>query len=192
MIEGLTFLEEGKYTPRDENIERVAGVLRRFSGQTDRNIGYYVAGLDFNKSKKEEVFRKRTSSQIIDDGYVTGCTDAELVFISIARELGIPTAYVETLEENWLKNPDPERIQGHIFLDIFIDGRWQAYEPIKGVTINNKYVLKDRNYVEVGKGLDFSGVYIKENGIYRKEPVSIKSEEDIVEIALKMSENRRL
>jgi hypothetical protein len=180
MIEDLTFLEEGKYTARANLVRNISEELKQSTRTLWDAVSRYIANLKQDNSDKGDVFRKRTASEILESGYVTGCTDTALAFIVLARELGIPTKYVETFDEQGLQDTNAKRIQGHIFVDILVDGQWKAYEPKKGFTGDNNYSMNGRRYIEVGKGLDFSEVYIKENGIYRPKPTNLQSLDEAV------------
>ncbi len=52
--------------------------------------------------KSEHKFQ-RTASEIWQDRQMTGCTDYALVFCSLARKYGLPTTFLDTLEEGCLK-----------------------------------------------------------------------------------------
>ncbi|GEM_PF-2973613 len=179
MIEDLTFLEDGEYTTRSNVIRSISEELKQSTRTPWGAVSGYVADLRYDNYNKDNAFRKRIASDILESGYVAGCTDVALAFIVLARELGIPTRYVETFDEKWLQDTNAHGIQGHIFVDVLVDGQWKAYEPKKGFTKDNNYTMNGRRYIEVGKGLDFSGVYIKENGVYRPEPTSLQSLEQI-------------
>lgn len=79
----------------------------------------------------EDVFRKRTGGQIIKDGYVTGCTDLALAFVTLARASGISAKYVETIDKSWLETGG-NSIQGHIYSQIFDDeqNKWIWVDPM--------------------------------------------------------------
>jgi len=180
MIENLTFLEDGKYTTRTELVKNIAEEIKSSTRNTFGALSGYVVNLRDDYSTKGDIFRKRSASEILDSGYSTGCTDTALAFIVLARELGIPTRYVETFDADWLKDTNTKRIKGHIFVDILADGEWRVYEPKKGFTKNNDYSMNGIKYVEVGKGLDFSEIYIKENEIYRPQPTNLQSLEEAI------------
>lgn len=200
MIEDLTFLkEEGDWTKRDDLIRSTSEQLKRSDRTPLEAISEYVSNMRNHKNflhrwisylrrkHEQKVFRKRTASEILKSGYVTGCTDTALAFVVLAREMGIPTRYVETFDEQWVQdaNADGKQKKGHIFVDISTDGNWRAYEPIKGFTPNNEYVMNGRKYVEVGKGLDFSGVYIKDDrkkSGYRTFPTNLQSLDEAIRL----------
>jgi hypothetical protein len=174
-LKNLTGLEEGEYTKRDKRVKEIAERLRK-SDRTPRGaVSGYVSALRYDDSKKDSEFRMRTASQILESGYITGCTDSALVFLVLARELGTPSIYVETLDEKGLQNADASEIRGHVFVDCQLSGDWRAYEPRAGFTTNNDYILNGRRFVEVGKGVDFSEVYVKINGVYRTKPINLQS-----------------
>jgi hypothetical protein len=83
-------------------------------------------------------FRKRTAIEIIESGYVTGCTDAALAYIVIARVAGIPTKYVETISEEWF-NKKTQQISGHIFSQSFSEekGEWIWVDPMRSKIVKN-------------------------------------------------------
>lgn len=198
MLEDLTFLEEGEYTARTEIVREIAEDLKKSTRTSWGAVCGYVSDMSeyknwFHKSipilsqwlrkkHKAKVFRKRTASEILESGYVTGCTDTALAFIVLARELGVPTRYVETFDEDWLKDRNANGIGGHIFVDVFVNGNWRVYEPKTGFTRNNDYSMNGIEYVEVGKGLDFSEVYFKENGVYRSISTNLQSLDEAIRI----------
>lgn len=182
MIEDLTFLEEGEYTKKTDYIRKISEDLKKSTRTVWSAVSEYVANLKNNDSDKRNVFRKRTASEILESHYVTGCTDTALAFIVLARELGIPTRYVETFDEQWLQDKNAKGIQGHIFVDILVNGQWKVYEPKNGFTKGNDYIMNGRRYFEVGKGLDFSGVYLKEKEVYSPEPINLQSLDEAIKI----------
>ena len=181
MIDDIDFLEgDGKFTIRDESIRETAELARINHDSPIVAVNTYLDnhllqitydGSDDKKRRSE--FRKRTASEILKSGYSNGCTDDALAFIALARELGIPTKYVETFDQEWLSNPNTNQIFGHVFVDVLVDGNWRAYDPRSGFTSNNEYTRYGKTYAEIGKGLDFSEVFIRENKGYRTEPLNL-------------------
>lgn len=166
MLEDLNFLGEGEYTKKDEKISKIARELKKSNKNYLMAISNYVSGLEYkpNNFLGINLFRGRSASTILKSRFVTGCTDNALAFIVLARELGIPTKYVETISEEWLQKNNSEKIQGHVFAEVFFDGIWRKYEPEKGFTPHKDYIINEKRYIEIGNGLDFSEVYLKENG----------------------------
>ncbi len=187
MIDDLTFLEEGRFTQRDNLVKQIAEEIK--SNEKNSKIPVFQAIGRYIRQKLRtpgellvinREFRKRTASEIIQSGYSNGCTDDGLVFVTLARTLGIPARYVETLRARWLRGRDILKVQGHIFTDIKIDKDWRTYEPTTGFCPEDKYFLRQEEYLVVGKGLDFSQVYEFKNGIFQPQPVDFS---DIVNIA---------
>ena len=183
----LTFLEGRKYTKRCDLVKRIADQIDNNANNEGishiKAITDYIASLHNDVSRKEKEYRKRTAAEILFTGYQNGCTDRALSFIVLSRELGIPTRYVETLQEEWLKNKDfSGKIQGHVFTDVFFDNQWVIYDPLSG--FSEAYAIEERgDYVVIGKGLDFSELYVPG----RKIPISIGSIDSLREIAKKIS-----
>lgn len=180
------FLGEGKFTKRDDLVRRVSEKLRQFAEKAKRTLPeeiteYMRHKLTHDDSNKNEEFRKRTGSEVLKSGYCNGCTDRALVFAVLARELGIPTQYVETLSEEWLRSNETEKVVGHAFVNVFIDGEWKAYDPRLGFAPD--YVLGGERFVEIGKGLDFSEIFIKKDEGYKPTPTNLQ---DLLEVAFKI------
>ena len=160
------FLGEGRFTKRDNVIKMaLEEALSLIERKTDLGkISLYLSkAISTIHHWDESLFRKRTASEIICSKKSNGCSDYGLVFLTLARELGVPSKYVETIEEKNLSNPLVPNISGHIFADIFIDGQWKIYEPIGG--FQNSYCLGkmgERKFIPVARGLDFSNLLSNE------------------------------
>lgn len=124
------FQQAGKQTQVDESIQQLAAGIM---GTTEEKIQKILSLVQSLQSKRfdDKVFRKRTGSQIIAEGYVTGCTDSALVFISIARASGLSTKYLETIDEKWLREGGGS-IGGHIYAEVYDDHnkQWILVDPM--------------------------------------------------------------
>jgi len=121
-------------------------------------ISFYISNHLKRRSlenKNFDEFRKRTAEDIILSGETNGCGETGLVFIALAREAGIPCKYVETLQEKNIKEK-PTIVEGHIFTDIFVNGSWKQYDPLRGFVNKKGYWIGDEEYIKIGEGLDFS------------------------------------
>lgn len=171
----LTGLEEGDYTKITPRISQIADGIRETAARNDASIrkelSKYLSTLKYNDERKRFEFRKRNASQIIQSGYTTGCTDTGIVFLTLARALGIPSLYVETLETDWLTS-QATGVSGYIFADINVDNKWMPYEPHRGFC-RNGYALGDRKYTVIGKGVDFSQLHLLENDEFNPKPTSL-------------------
>jgi hypothetical protein len=105
-----------------------------------------------NHSDWNTIFRKRTSDQIIKDGFSTGCTDTALVFIALSRTKGIPTKYIEAINKEWL-NSDMSNLslRGHVFAEVNINNEWVIVDP-ESMKIHTKKNYDD--YIVFKKDLD--------------------------------------
>jgi len=133
------YLESGEQTRVAEHIESLAEKIRKMQGDTLQNLLGEVKNITYDAKNKTAVFRKRTSEQILSDGFATGCTDRALVFIATARALGIPAKYVETVDKKWIENKT-NSVTGHVYAKVFWGGEWTVIDPEKGtigVDINN-------------------------------------------------------
>ena len=105
-----------------------------------------------NNIKKNDVFRKRTATEIIESDYASGCTDKALVFVALSRIKGIPTKYVETIDNKLLETGD-NNLRGHVFAKVYISKKEYLVDPENGsisvITIPNK-----SQYTIVAEGLD--------------------------------------
>ena len=176
----LTFLEEGEFTQRDEGIVAIADQLRNLGSCLWGAVSRRVAKLVRDDSNKDTEYRKRTGSQILKSGYVTGCTDSALAFIVLARELGLSTAFVEAYEKEWLENP-VGHIRGHVYTDLKIGENWNAYDPISGFVRGGleKRVRRDSDYVEVARGIDHGELYFNGND----SPIALLTFNDMARFA---------
>jgi hypothetical protein len=158
------FLKQGLQTKIEENIKNIE---KQIPGE---GLDYIANALDWvlsnlkreqSRKVKDKVFRKRTASEIVEDGYVTGCTDTALVFIALVRAKGIPTKYVEAVNKKWLEDKDKEGkgIRGHVFAECFVSGKWYQIDPARGV------IHAKPNYTKFeifAKGLDSWDLGIKD------------------------------
>jgi len=105
--------------------------------------------LKLNKEHFRELYNKRSPEEIMESGFVTGCTDRAILFVELAQRLGIKDIYfVETLHKKWVEAPivENEAVYGHVF--VFVGP--YLVDPSKAIIyVNNKLVLQD--WVFVGK-----------------------------------------
>ena len=176
MKDPLFYLGEGNFTKRDKYCMNVAGQIKEtlhYIPEDTNEFDYMLESInEFVKSlrKGDGPWRKRTAGQIIEDGYITGCTDCGLVFVTLARIKGFPTAYVETIEENSLRKIIKEQtgpIEGHVFAMCYDKRRhvWIPYNPGYGQTKKDGKLflwlpeVPERKFIEIARGLDFSHLY---------------------------------
>ncbi len=75
----------------------------------------------------------RTAQEIWESKVVTGCTDRVLLFCTFARQIGIPTTFLHTVEFDWLKDFKSGKKQlihkGHTFCECYYEGEWVLVDP---------------------------------------------------------------
>ena len=149
------FLKEGEQTKINDDITQI---VKSIGGE---GLDFVFNALKWEhktiKNKlpedidKNSIFRKRTASEIIKDGYGSGCTDFALVFIVLARAKGIPTKYVEVISKDYFKTNDTKEIKGHVFAECYLNGEWVGVNPMSGdIKISTEYP----GYVVYARGLD--------------------------------------
>ncbi len=131
MLNKLLFLQAGKQTLVTNEIKNIASSARGSSRDKIKKIMSVVNSLK-HVGFDEKFFRKRTASQIIKDGFTTGCTDSDIAFVTLSRACGLPTKYVETIGKDWLKSGSETSIKGHQYAQIWIkeDKKWIWVDPI--------------------------------------------------------------
>jgi hypothetical protein len=81
---------------------------------------------------------RHTITDILTKRVLTGCHDHGLVVAAILRRYGIPVVYVDTTGIEWgLKYPEKTRVfVGHVFLEVFLEGRWMLFDSGSGAYIS--------------------------------------------------------
>ncbi|MBT5022920.1 hypothetical protein HOK51_06620 [Candidatus Woesearchaeota archaeon] len=86
---------------------------------------------------------KTAEDMISNSELLQGCTDFGVAFVAIAREIGYPTIYVDTIEldlhkrlKNGCSSVPPN---GHVFVNVYFNGDWRIYNPTQGKFINPVY-----------------------------------------------------
>ena len=130
--EAEIYLEPGPQTQITPEIEKIASEINGTVLEKTQKILETGATLVKTKGFDEEVFRQRTGAQIIQDKYITGCTDAAIAFITVARATGIPCKYVETIDKEWLEQGGSKH-SGHVYVRIYDEGKddWILIDPMK-------------------------------------------------------------
>jgi len=174
------YLIEGTQTKKTVAIEEI---VANINGESDQEVVENIINWISNNLQNLDVDSEQKSTltcqELIDQGTFSGCTDFALVFLTLVRAKNIPAIYVETIEKEFLESiANGETIDspflGHVFADVYIDGEWQAVDPIGGYFttldtsctskksfdgLNGCYIRKQGNeeipYVIYDKGLDF-------------------------------------
>lgn len=180
-------MQEGDFVKCDAVTAEKAQCIRLLAEQNNTSILHeistYLQQMGYDTSDKKNLFRKRTASEIIASGFQTGCTDRGVVFLALAKELGIQAFYVETFKEKSLGTPSMG-MEGHVFVQIYDKqhGQWQIYEPING--FQDAYTLDNTNYIPVSLGRDHSVAYLLgKRGDPLSPPQRLDSEDALCQLA---------
>lgn len=149
------FLQTGKQTQATIKIRRLANQVKSDINDLEviKDI-YRVVQEAAPGGANGEKFSK-TVDEILKAGY-TGCTDYGLVYAAVARELGIPTVFLQAARIDWIedylaRNRDMNMIRGHILVELYIDGEWYLVDSTSGKLYldydRNNFALPDGYYV---------------------------------------------
>jgi hypothetical protein len=123
--------------------------------------------------EKNKLFRQRTAEEIIKSGMVTGCTDWALAFIILARANNLPTKYVEAIRNKWLETGTGDYIEGHVFAECFIGGKWYIVDPQEG-DIKTAY----RRFKIFKKGIDSWDIGIRNFDDLKRQFLEFRKEDN--------------
>ena len=90
------YLQPGKQSQPTAEILQLAQKWSHPSLDTIPQIIMWIGGRLTNINDENtvlKIFATRTVKQVLDDGFLTGCHDISLVFITICRVLGWPSRY---------------------------------------------------------------------------------------------------
>ncbi len=101
-------------------------------------------------------FRNRTADEIFNSKKSCGCSDLAILFRSFMVGLSIPSSYVELIETEWLRTPNPKHYKGHAIVRIELQGQNYSVDPTSGsVTIGSyKSLVFKTEMTKFGEGLD--------------------------------------
>lgn len=88
---------------------------------------------DHLKNDENQAYRWRNFDDVMRSGTYGSCADYAIVFASLARACGIPAVFVKTMDSDWIyefrTTGNCTSWRGHVFLEVYLDGRWQLLEP---------------------------------------------------------------
>jgi Transglutaminase-like superfamily len=94
--------------------------------------------IDRNLDQDEGVAgRWRSPDQMLRDRTYGSCADHAELFGTLARAAGIPTIWVKTMDEAWIRDALEGRTaardyRGHVFLEVHLDGAWRLLDATEG------------------------------------------------------------
>lgn len=148
-----------------------------------------VRKFGFCEARKTALFRKRRGAEVLADGFVTGCSDVALVFMTLAHAIGYPARLVDTLDAPWLLGRTfhcDRQVCGHVYVDLWVDERWWPYDPAYGFIEGRLYRRKDKTRGLVfARGLSYDRLALQDpaTGLYTPAEVEVTSVDTLRAIA---------
>ena len=85
------------------------------------------------KYDADRAYEWRNFDTVVSQRCYGGCADQAIVCGVLLQGVGIPTVWVKTMDVDWIwdfKNKRPfNSWSGHVFLEIYIDGKWVLLDP---------------------------------------------------------------
>ncbi len=97
--------------------------------------------------KDSLAYRWRNYDDVVSEKCYGGCADYGIVCGVLLKGAGIPVVWVKTMDVDWIwdfkKGRAPKSWSGHVFLEVFVDGKWSLLDP-GGKTLYQNYATKTR------------------------------------------------
>ncbi|MEN6406971.1 MAG: transglutaminase domain-containing protein [Thermoguttaceae bacterium] len=111
--------------------------------QTIRNVLHWM---DKNLQYDGKIaYQWRNYDDVMREKKYGGCADQGIVCGVLLKGAGIPTVWVKTMDVAWIWTFKKERPfsswSGHVFLEVFVDGKWSLLDP-GGKTLYQNYSPK--------------------------------------------------
>lgn len=105
-----------------------------------------------------------------------GCTDFGTIFVTLARAKGFPTIFVDTYQLDYLNKLKsgavPKDTNGHVFANVYFDGKWNIYDPVAKKFMDPIY--NDNDCKEDSNMIGPEGCYLNGKGGNYKHVVTNK------------------
>lgn len=119
-----------------------------------------------NERLKFKVGRKRTVSQILEEGYFPTCSDIGILFRGLMIAQEVPTSYVETFHKDYILGNNPNSMHTHSFGRVFDDDNPQISILVDPTNIENynseQELFSETGYVIVAEGFDIWNTDIRD------------------------------
>jgi hypothetical protein len=134
-------------------IRAVAAELKR--DKPERTLAAIHRWIAANlKYDANAAYEYRDFGQACDGKTYGGCADYAVVFTALSRASGIPTVFVKTMDADWIREfraaGTCQSWRGHVFLEVFINGKWRLLEP-GGLTLYDDYDPATRRVLPGGR-----------------------------------------
>jgi len=128
------FLQEDEQTRITEQVKAIASLVndkRDVSTLAEIFAAVYAAA----PYKRDPCVPRFTitASQVLTQGFSTGCTNYAIAFAAVARAKGIPAIVVDGADDEWIKGgASLEYVCGHFFVEVFVENKWQLLDSTSG------------------------------------------------------------
>jgi hypothetical protein len=113
-----------------------------------------------------------TVEELLESRRLGGCHDHGLVYAAVARELGYPALMARTSSIAWMEGFQAGKKGphiGHVFVEVFLDGRWVLIDSTNGWYVEEGYdptdpVIPLKGPI-AGSNEEIYGFYVERKGI---------------------------
>lgn len=129
--------------------EAIAKLATELKGSESRKtLENVLAWIDSNlKYDQKLAYEWRDFDTVVSQRCYGGCADQAIVCGALLQSAGIPTVWVKTMDVEWIWDFKKKRPfttwSGHVFLEIFLDGKWVLLDPVASI-IYTDYSPKSR------------------------------------------------
>ncbi|MEW5719222.1 MAG: transglutaminase domain-containing protein [Chloroflexota bacterium] len=98
---------------------------------------------------------------------LSGCHDWDLVYASIARDLGYPTVMADSAGIAWAKRflaAQKGPYLGHVFVEVFVAGKWVLVDSTNNWYVEENYSLANP-IIPVKMGDETEGMFVMRKGV---------------------------
>lgn len=159
------WLEQGPLTKIGPTIKKLARDLPKKKDldllfEIFQLVKKLVARREPSSELLNQYHQKRSAEEILNDGWGISCSDAGVVFCTLARACRVPTQYIQTVNLPSYR-AKPKSPHGHVFCLCFLNGGRYLIDPTRGCLwkLDKDFTslsLKNQKglYVLAFKGLD--------------------------------------
>lgn len=150
------FLRQG---PQTKLTPKIREISTAFKGEGTGLLGNILDWIKTLKYKKNiSLAFSRTAEEIIKSGFVTGCQDEGIVFVTFCRAKEIPASYIQAVKTADLLKIERGRFDGHVFSRVFVGNKIYFVDP------SRKKIFETQDfgtYTPVAEGLDPHNIGVK-------------------------------
>jgi len=140
-----------------EFLKNASDYIQKIYPTTASNFGSLNIKFPDKRLRSADELLNSTREDLPGKNLISGCIEIATIFRALCIAKRIPTIFVETISEEW---KDDKKalfpIQGHIFVDVYVDKHWYTINPANSNWHKSykNYSLGQRKYIVLAKGLD--------------------------------------